>query len=137
MKGRFQTFLNTESKVQQNMKDETDLNKILKKYARGIMPRQNSIPPRFIDISELPDYQDFLNMQIKTERILRSLPASVTRRFGNDPTKILEFLKNPENKEQAIKLGLLRPDEEEIEIKPPMSSRDNSIVSSTEEEKSQ
>jgi len=40
-----------------------------------------------------------------------TLPAKVRDRFGQDPAEFLAFLSNPENADEARRLGILKPQE--------------------------
>ena len=41
-----------------------------------------------------------------------ALPAQIRSRFENDPAKLIDFLDNSENLDEAIKLGLVSKFEE-------------------------
>jgi phage internal scaffolding protein len=38
-----------------------------------------------------------------------ALPAQIRSRFDNDPAKLIDFLENEQNHDEAIKLGLVNP----------------------------
>jgi phage internal scaffolding protein len=50
-----------------------------------------------------------LNQVIAAEDEFMRLPADLRARFENDPAQLIEFLENLENKDEAIKLGLVNP----------------------------
>jgi len=95
------------SLAQQHFKDECDINNILRQFnITGILPDQ-AISPRYGDFTGISDYHTALNQVIAAEDEFMSLPAPLRARFENDPAQLIEFLDNPENKDEAIKLGLV------------------------------
>lgn len=106
-KGGFQGI-----EAQQQFKDETDINKIMKKYHSGIMTSHlNRNPGRYGDFSQVKNYQESLNTVIKAQNSFMTLPSEIRFRFQNDPQKLLEFLADSKNKEEAIKLGIINADQ--------------------------
>jgi phage internal scaffolding protein len=99
------------TRTQQHFKDETDINNILRQFnITGQLPTK-AITPRYGDFTGIYDYHSALNSVIAAEGEFMTLPAQLRARFDNDPQKLVEFLNNPENKEEAIKLGLLNKPE--------------------------
>jgi len=96
------------SRTQQHFKDECDINNILRQFnITGMLPEQ-AVSPRYGDFSGIMDYHSALNQVIAAEDEFMSLPATLRARFENDPAQLIEFLDNPENKNEAIKLGLVK-----------------------------
>jgi len=94
--------------VKQSFKDEVDINNILDKYSRtGVLPETRSAIGQYLDLTNLPDYQTALNTVIQADEMFDELPAQVRDRFKNDPINLIEFMKNDENYEEAVALGLL------------------------------
>lgn len=91
----------------QSAKDECDINLILDKASKGIMPAFNSSTPTFADVSNVADYQSALHLIQDAQDRFDSLPAAIRDRFANDPAQLLEFVGDPGNKAEAIKLGLI------------------------------
>ena len=97
------------SLTQQHFKDECDINNILRQFnVTGLLP-ENALSPRYGDFTGINDYQTALNQVIAAENEFMALPANIRSRFDNDPAKLIEFLENLENKDEAIKLGLVNP----------------------------
>jgi len=93
--------------TQQHYKDETDINNILRQFnITGQLP-QAALSPRYGDFTGIVDYQTALNAVIAAEDGFMTLPADLRAQFGNDPEQLINFLDNPDNKDQAIKLGLI------------------------------
>lgn len=92
--------------TQQQFKEECDINVIILKFNKGIMPFQKP-PGQYGDFSNVPDYHTALNTTIQAEQSFNSLPAKIRAEFQNDPQKLIKFVSNPKNKQKAIDLGLI------------------------------
>lgn len=111
---RVQTINELPSKTQQQFKDSCDLNKILTKAkATGELPLQRMAKGYYMDTTVLPqDYQAALNLVIEGNNAFNNLSSEVRKRFDNDPQKLLEFLDDPKNHEEAIALELKKQEEQ-------------------------
>lgn len=95
--------------TQQQFKDSCDINLILDRYMKtGELPINHKVG-RYLDLSELPDYQGALDTVMRAEAAFMDLPAKLRERFQNDPSQLLNFLNNPQNNDEAIQLGLIEP----------------------------
>lgn len=98
----------TPSLTRQADADDCDINVMMARYQNtGELPRMNPRAPQWGDFSSVLDYREALDVVRQAETDFDMLPADVRDRFGNDPAKMLEFLSDPENKAEAIKLGLV------------------------------
>ena len=97
------------TRTKQSFVAECDINTILKQYsATGQLKhiRANAALHRYEDLPDDLDFQTALNIVKDGETAFASLPSKVRDRFGNDPANFLEFMANPENSQEAVKLGL-------------------------------
>lgn len=95
------------SMTDQQWADDCDINNILKKYAQtGELPvsRRQGI---YADLSEFGDYQNMLESVLDAQTQFASLPAEVRQRFRNDPHELITFLRDPANRDEAIRLGMV------------------------------
>ena len=102
---------NTPSMTQQQFKDECDINKIMDRYLRtGILsdPLNTRGPGTYADFTEMGDYMENMNKVVEAREMFESLPAKVRERFANNPANMIEFVLDSSNKDEAIKLGLLK-----------------------------
>ena len=101
------------SMTQQHFKDECDINNIIVRYeATGLLtdPLQSSGRMyEFGDYSAVQDYQDSLNFVIESRQMFDSLPSKLRERFNYDPANLLAFLSDDNNRDEAIRLGLVDP----------------------------
>jgi phage internal scaffolding protein len=95
------------SLAQQHFKDECDINNILRQFnITGLLP-ESPLSPRYGDFSGISDYHTALNRVIAAQDEFEALPAQIRARFDNDPSKLIEFLENSENRPEAESLGLV------------------------------
>jgi phage internal scaffolding protein len=98
--------------AQQQFRDECDVNHIMDRYNKtGIVTSMATDPAKAIygDFSAGIDYQTAHELIFKAEEQFAALPSKIRERFKNDPRLFLEFMNNPENQQEAIKLGLISP----------------------------
>lgn len=115
------------SKTQQHFKKECDINSILKSFDRtGILSHVNNKTPLYGDYSEVPDYLTANMIVEESKRKFASLPAFIRERFDNDPAKLVQFVEDDSNYDEAVKLGIIagkgdkgKPD---TVVVPPVSS---------------
>jgi phage internal scaffolding protein len=95
------------SLAQQHMKDECDINVIVERFGvTGVLPSA-PVSPTYGDFSGVTDYHSALNKINATMDDFMALPAQLRVRFDHDPVKLLEFLENDQNRDEAIQLGLI------------------------------
>lgn len=95
------------SLTQQQFAEECDINNIMKNYQEtGTISHMNPRPLIYEDFSRITDYQGSLDMIREAGAAFQQLPAKVRSRFENDPGKLVEFCRDPNNYEEAITLGL-------------------------------
>jgi len=98
--------------TQQHYKDECDINNILRQFnVTGLLP-ETPLSPRYGDFTGISDYHTALNQVIAAEDEFMRLPVDLRARFENDPEQLIEFIENSDNKDEAIKLGLINKPEE-------------------------
>jgi len=109
IKERVQIVFNDESLTKQAFKEDCDINHIFKKWKKdGILTHVNRYQGRYEDVSSYQSYEDSLNTIMRAEEAFGSLPADVRKRFDNDPGVFLEFVGNPSNVDEMVKLGLAK-----------------------------
>ena len=99
--------------TQQNEKDDADINIIVERAKKGaIPPVGRNVAPMYGDFTEVPsDLREVLVMARRAEDLFMTLDALVRRRFNNDPAEMLDFIADPKNFDEGVKLGMLKPKE--------------------------
>lgn len=106
------------SMAQQQFLEESDINTIVDRYGlNGELP-ENPRMPAYGDFTGVGDFQTAMNAVVAAQRDFMTLPAKVRSRFDNDPQKLLEFVSDDANLDEARVLGLLKP----VEVVPPVVS---------------
>lgn len=101
-------FCEGESLTKQEFRSQVNINNILKKYAKnGVDPFCITQDAKYGDFTDVPSYQDALDLVISAGEHFAQLDAATRRRFDNDPGKLLDFLSNRDNYEEAVSLGLI------------------------------
>lgn len=102
--------------VQQHFADEVDINTIVAAYIKtGELPFSGKVPLSG-DFTEVTDFHTAMNLVVEAQEAFDSLSAELRARFKHDPGNLIAFLEDPENREEAEKLGLVN--------KPPEKPRD-------------
>lgn len=95
--------------AKQSFKEEVDINTIIKRFGlSGELP-QNVEMPLTGDYEGVFDFQSAMNVVRGAQEAFAAMPASVRTRFSNDPRLFVDFCLNPENLDEARKLGLALP----------------------------
>lgn len=98
---------NTEpSMTQQQFADECDINQILAKFIKtGFL---DTVGPGFYDdVSDSLDYQMALDLVAQANDKFSDLTADLRKYFDNDPRRFMDFVHDPNNRDEAIKIGLI------------------------------
>lgn len=94
--------------TEQSHKDETNMNYILRDYARtGFIKHSKENQGKYDDIS-VQDFQEAMFTVTEAQNMFNELPGAVRKEFGNTPAQFLEFVQNPANQEKLQKMGIVR-----------------------------
>lgn len=102
------------SMTNQSDRDSADINKIMARYEKtGLITDLlgNQRPPMYGDFTGIGDYHQLRITLARADEAFNALPATIRDQFKNDPSLLIEFLSDPKNNAEAIKLGL-RPRED-------------------------
>jgi len=100
-------------RTRQSFKESCDINNIIKRFTRSLgsdflAHYAGYMEGKFGDASAAIDFHTARNMLIDAENAFLALPSAVRDRFANDPSRLLDFIGNSSNREEAVKLGLLK-----------------------------
>lgn len=97
------------SLTQQQFADEADINNIVDRFMKtGHLPSPVSMP-QYIDYEGVFDFQSAMNVVRQADENFMRMDAKVRARFHNSPQEFLEFFANPDNADEAVRLGLAVP----------------------------
>jgi phage internal scaffolding protein len=110
----------------QSDREGCDLRAILERFkVTGVLAYQASGKVPFDgDYINAPSFEDAQNMIARATASFEALPSSFRKRFGNDPVELIKFLDDPLNRDEAVKLGLVKAPVKEPEPTPPPKEGD-------------
>lgn len=92
--------------TKQSFAQECDINHMVACWVNnGAMPRLNTARAAYPDFSEYMDLKEASDLLSEFHDAFDSLPSDVRQRFGNDPHNMTDFLSDPNNLEEAVKMG--------------------------------
>lgn len=90
----------------QSQAKEADINVLVANYGiTGNLPVIQP-PPALEDFQDVFDFQSAMNVIRASQESFAMLDAKVRARFGNDAGQFVDFCSNPDNYDEAVKLGL-------------------------------
>lgn len=99
-----------ESRTDQQFVEEADINYIADRFMKtGLAPQVLDLPTSG-DFEGIFDLQTALNQVNQAKAEFMKLPAKQRTRFNNDPAKLLEFINDEENYDEAVKMGFIDPE---------------------------
>lgn len=102
-----------ESLTHQEFREESDINTIIDRFGIGENPIEAQKWVTNVDISNAPsNYMDVMNQLNEARDQFMTLPAKVRSQFDNDPGQFVNFVSDPANIDEMLRLGLAvkRPD---------------------------
>lgn len=104
---RVKTVFKRPSMTQTQFQQATDVNNIVKRYEKVPDPSIFEVNDLgFRDFKSQDDFHTTMNKISKATQDFMELPASLRKRFSNDPGALFEFMNDPKNDAEAISLGL-------------------------------
>lgn len=95
------------SRTQQQFAEEVDINTIVRRFGlTGELPNGIAMPLSG-DFSDAPDFQTAMNLIKQAEAAFLEIPGEVRARFSHDPAKVIEFMEDAKNRDEAIRLGFI------------------------------
>lgn len=97
------------SRTKQSFVAECDINNIIKSFkVTGQIKHMNERAAQgaYTDLPDPIDFQEALHQVRDAQVAFATLPSHVRARFENDPGQFLDFMSNPSNQDEIIRLGL-------------------------------
>ena len=103
------TFSTTgQSMTRQSHKQECDINNIVKRFNKdGHINHLNKHGESYDDVSGA-DYRLWMNKLVSAREMFEELPSETRSQFGNNPAMFLDYVQNPDNADQLVKMGLAK-----------------------------
>lgn len=86
-----------------------DINNIIKKYGKDMVMQNVDIMDGELNNITGLDYKTAMDIVANAQSGFEAMPSEIRNKFDNDPSKLLDFVQNPANVEEARNLGLVAP----------------------------
>jgi len=101
-----QVFFPEQGRTKQSFKAECDVNNIVAKYQRtGVLAFNEKYEARYFDTTGI-EFAQAMQVVAEGNQMFADLPSSLRKRFQNDPVAFMEFVHNPANLDEGVKLGI-------------------------------
>lgn len=96
------------SKTHQSMADACDVNTIVGKFTvTGFASHVNAGEYQFGDFSSAGDFQNQMDRIAEAKTQFESLPVRLRSKVNHDPTKIMDYMADPKNRDELVEMGVL------------------------------
>jgi phage internal scaffolding protein len=92
--------------VEQSHKENVNINNIIKKHGVELLSKIAALQEIQFDDVTGNDFQESMNAILKAKETFEKVPSEIRKKFDNDPAKFLDFVYNPENQDELVKMGL-------------------------------
>ena len=109
-------------KTKQNFREQVNINKMIERYKKtGMLDHVNARAPFYGDVSDIISYQESLAIVARANELFMNMSSTVRERFANDPAKMIAFLQDEKNLDEAVRLGMVtkKPVVESPVVEPP------------------
>jgi len=98
-----------ENRTEQNHKGAVDINDIVAKQGVDRIAETLKVTALSYDTNPYNNFQEMAEMVAIGNSAFESLPAKTRDEFENSAAKYMDFVQNPENREDLIKRGWIEP----------------------------
>lgn len=116
---RVRFFTGSETLVEQSHKESTKIEVVLAKHnAHTLLAAQEASGGLYGNFIAGSDYQDFRERVQDAMSDFQMLPSALRNRFDNNPAKLIDFVNDVKNYDEAVSLGLVVKPEVVEPVKP-------------------
>lgn len=111
------------TRTEQHHKDKCDINEIIKIHGAGtpLAPIVDVIDGPANDLTGA-DFKTYMDHVTRAKSNFERMPVSIKNRFNNDVSQLLDFVQDPNNYDEAIKLNLItKPEVPSEPVTPPVT----------------
>lgn len=106
---RVQVVFSGDGRTRQSMRDESDINVIMAKYAKTGYVNHLARHGGDYAFASSVSFHEAMNIVTRADQMFSDLPAKARVRFGGDPAQFLEFVQDSSNFDEMVVLGLADP----------------------------
>lgn len=101
---------NVQYVTEQAHKDRCNVQSIINRYAKtGLLEHVSTFEGDYGDMKG-SDFKEMMDRVVSVNQKFQEFPSDIRKRFDHDPAKFLDFFDDPRNKDEALKMGLIRAD---------------------------
>lgn len=115
---RVRKIIDGPSMTKGSFKTQCDINVIMSRYKKTGLIQHVREAGGFNNLPDAFDYHQAMNTIARSKQAFDALPAELRDRFSNEPARLLSFLNDPENRDEAVSLGLVPRPEKVLEPPP-------------------
>lgn len=105
-------FSKTKSMTIKEHAQGLDVNDIVKRYGvNGPYPTSTRVP-QYLDVSKKLSVFDALNLKVQIDQYFGALPSAIRERFKNDSLSFAQFVSDPRNNEELVKMKIIKAPEQ-------------------------
>lgn len=119
-----------EDLCQQQFAESADINVLVARFGldKNAVPPMAQDPRFYGDFSDVPDLRTALDLVNDAKNKFMDLPPKLRARFNNEPAQLWDFINDPENADESVRLGLLvrppePPEQQPIAGDPPIETQ--------------
>lgn len=104
------------SRTQQSDLKDSDMNEIVRKFGLTATIPVGVRMPEYGDFTGVGDFRSAMDAVRGAQESFMALPAALRARFSNDPQMLMDFLAKDENREEAVKLGMVNKPADVVKV---------------------
>lgn len=118
----------SDSLAQQQFRDDCDVNRIVDRYVKtGVLEHLSDVAPQYGDVTDVPtDLMAAYDAVGRAEVAFMQLPSQLRKELDNDPSRLSAWLRNENNRETAVRYGLMNAPVEPTNLPAPAKSSEPS-----------
>lgn len=106
--------------TEQSHVKEVDINAIVKRHGVDLIAQTSHLQSDNFSMDDIPtnDFQEAMLLVTKAQQNFDALPSKLRKRFENNPAIYLDFVRDPDNADELVSLGLATrpPENQPIEV---------------------
>lgn len=107
-----------DGRTKQAFREESEIKNIIARFQRtGLLEFQEKA--HSYGEFEAIDFHQAMNTVVRASEMFDELPSSLRKKLGNDPAEFVDVVTNPDRRDEAVALGLVKKPVEAAPAAPP------------------
>ena len=104
-------YINGPGEAEQSHERACNINNIVKRFQKtGTLEHQSKHEARYDDVTGA-DFTTMMNIVANANSMFEELPSSIRDKFNHNPAEFFDYVQNPQNKAEAVTLGIMSEDD--------------------------